>query len=76
MAGLDLATCEAKLSEYLAAETAALSGKRTAITVDGTSRDITQHDLQWIQQGITLWNTRIQRLSRSGLAIREVIPYQ
>lgn len=75
MAGLDLTTCEAKLAEYLAAETAALSGKRTAITVDGTSHDITQHDLEWIQQGITLWDSRVKRLSRSGrMKIMEVIP--
>ena len=62
MAGLDLATCEAKLAAYLAAETAVLAGQE--ITIDGTR--MTRADLVAIQNGITLWNARCQRVSRSG----------
>ena len=62
MAGLDLATCEAKLAEYLAAETAVLAGQ--VVVIDGARLD--RADLAAIQGGITLWNARIQRVSRGG----------
>jgi hypothetical protein len=70
MAGLDLTTCTAKLTEYLAAETAVLAGQR--VVIDGTQLD--RADLAAIQAGVAIWNARVQRFSRSGMAIREIIP--
>lgn len=70
MAGLDLSTAEAKLAEYLAAETAVLAGQD--ITIDGTR--FTHADLAAVQKGIEIWNSRIMRLSRSGVRVREVNP--
>lgn len=71
MAGITLAQAEAKLAEYLAAETAVLSGQD--ITIDGTR--FTRADLAAVQKGIEIWNGRAQRLTRSGgMAVREVIP--
>jgi len=70
MAGLTLAQAEAKLAEYLAAETAVLSGQE--VMIDGDR--LTRADLARIQAGVTLWNKRCQSLSRGGLSVREVIP--
>jgi hypothetical protein len=66
MAGLDLTTCEAKLAEYLAAESAVLAGQRITLTGVNGGRDLTRADLAAIQQGITLWNTRVQQLARTA----------
>lgn len=71
MAGITLAQAEAKLSEYLAAETAVLVGQD--ITIDGTR--FTRADLAAVQKGIEIWEGRVARLSRSaGIRTRQVIP--
>ena len=71
MAGIDLTTANAKLAEYLAAETAVLAGQD--VTIDGTR--FTRADLAAVQKGVELWDRRIQQLSRSGgIRVREVIP--
>lgn len=63
MAGITLAQAQAKLDAYLAAETAVLSGQRYEIE----GRMMQRADLKVIQDGITIWNQRVQRLSaRSG----------
>ena len=71
MAGIDLATAQTKLDAYLAAETAVLAGQD--VIIDGNR--FTRADLAAVQKGIEIWNTRVQRLSRSGgICIREVNP--
>lgn len=70
MAGITLEQAQAKLDAYLTAETAVLAGQD--ITIDGTR--FTRADLAAVQKGIEIWNGRVNRLSRSGLAVREVIP--
>jgi len=60
MAGLDLATCEAKLAEYLAAETAVLAGQDYLI--DGDRHTLA--DLAKIQAGINAWDARVKQYSR------------
>lgn len=70
MAGITLEIAQAKLTEYLTAETAVLAGQD--ITIDGTR--FTRADLAAVQKGIEIWNSRVNRLTRGGLAVREVIP--
>lgn len=75
MAGLTLAQAEAQLAKYLTAEEAVLSGQSYRLDAGGTSRWVTRADLEFIQAGITIWDGRCKRLSRStGIPVREVIP--
>lgn len=62
MAGITLAQAEAKLDEYLAAETKVLKGQ--AVTIDGES--LTRANLDLIQRGIDSWNKRVQNLSAAA----------
>jgi len=59
MPGITLAQAQAKLDEYLAAETAILSGQR--YTIGGRSLDRAQ--IQFVQQGIEIWDARVKKLS-------------
>lgn len=61
MAGITLAQAQAQLDAYLAAETAILSGQSYEIG----GRKLTRANLELVQQGITLWNQRVQSLSAS-----------
>ena len=71
MAGITLAQAEAKLTEYLTAETAILGGQ--AFSRNG--KMLTMADLATVQEGIRTWETRVQRLARSGrMTVMEVIP--
>jgi len=70
MAGITIEQATAKLEQYLAAEEAVLTGQRYRMG----ERELTRADLSAIQEGITLWNGRCQRLNRGGLSVREVIP--
>ena len=70
MAGITLATAQAQLDAYLAAETAILSGQEYAI---GTRR-LKRADLSMVQAGITLWNQRVQDLSARQRRGRYVVP--
>ena len=62
MAGITLAQAEAKLAEYLDAETKVLKGQ--AVTIDGES--LTRANLDLIQRGIDSWNKRVQNLSAAA----------
>lgn len=70
MAGITLADAEAKLTEYLSAETKVLSGQ--SYTING--RSMTRADLAEIQSGIDAWDSRVKRLSRGGLRMTQVTP--
>lgn len=70
MAGITLAIAEARLTEYLTAETKVLAGQK--VVIDGT--EMTRANLDAIQKGIEIWNGRVQRLTRSGIAVKQVIP--
>jgi len=61
MAGLSLATAEAKLQEYLDAETAVLSGQSYTIK----DRSLTRADLKDIREGIVYWNDIVRSLNAS-----------
>lgn len=63
MAGITLTQAQAKLDAYLAAETAVLAGQRYEIE----GRALWRANLKEIQEGINIWNQRVQRLSgRAG----------
>lgn len=71
MAGITLEQAEAKLAEYLTAESKVLLNQEH--TIDGVR--VTRADLAAIQQGIAIWEGRVARLSRTaGIRVREVIP--
>lgn len=73
MTGITLEMAEQKLAEYLRAESRILKGQRAEM--DGTS--LTRADLKTVQEGVALWNSRVQSLSGSATGrIRsvEVIP--
>lgn len=61
MSAFTATICREKLKEYMDAETAVLSGQSYKI---GT-RALTRADLQWIQEGITLWGKRLEALGES-----------
>ena len=60
--GITLAQAQAQLDAYLAAETRVLSGQSYEIA----GRRLNRANLAEIQQGITLWNERVQALTRSS----------
>lgn len=66
MAGIALTTAEAKLTEYLDAETAVLSGQSYSIG----GRSLTRANLREIREGILYWNSMVQRLDRGGIKVR------
>lgn len=71
MAGITLAQAESRLTEYLNAEAAILLGQRVIIN----GKELTRADLDSVQKGVAIWESRISRLSRTGgLRVAEVIP--
>lgn len=63
MAGITLAQAEAKLSEYLAAETAVLGGQSVR---HESGRMLTLADLATIRDGISHWDSQVKLLSASA----------
>ena len=73
MAGITVAQAEAQLALYLAAEQAVLTSQ--AYTIGG--RSLTRANLASIQEGIKIWNDRVQSLSAtatSGGRRRTIVP--
>jgi hypothetical protein len=59
MAGITLAQAQAQLDSYLAAETAVLGKQSYEIA----GRKLTLADLDAIQRGVALWNSRVIALA-------------
>lgn len=70
MAGITLDQAEAKLSEYLTAETAVTSGQAYSIG----DRSLTRANLKDIRDGISFWEAKVQKLSRSGRGVMRIVP--
>ena len=77
MAGITLEQAQAKLDQYLAAETKILLGQETAIDGDR----LTMADLAAVQLGVKIWDARVKELTPAasgsaggGIRIREIIP--
>lgn len=70
MAGITKEQAETRLTLYLAAEASVLAGQE--VMIDGDR--YTRADMAAIQKGIEIWEARVQRLNRTGLMVREVIP--
>lgn len=62
MAGITLAQADAKLQQYLAAETKVLAGQ--SVEIDG--QKLQRADLAMIQQGIDTWDARVKTLSQAA----------
>lgn len=71
MAGITLAQAEAKLSEWMAADTAVSTGNQ-AYTMAG--RSFTRADAREIRENITFWDAQVKRLSRGGIRVFGVTP--
>lgn len=67
---ITLAVAEARLTEYLAAESAALTNQ--SYTIAG--RSLTRADLSEIREGITYWDSMVTRKSRGGIRVRGATP--
>jgi hypothetical protein len=75
MAGIDLATAEAKLTLWLKAEDAVASGQAYQIG----NRMMRRADLSEIRDAITYWDAQVQQLSASsdgqrGIRMRGAVP--
>ena len=62
MAGITLLQAQTQLDAYLAAETAVLTGQSYEIA----GRKLTRADLDSIQKGIELWNSRLVTLNNQA----------
>lgn len=62
MSAYTLATAQAKLQEYLAAETAVLAGQETRVG----DRTLRRADLEAIRDGITYWSRQVDALAAGG----------
>lgn len=72
MAGITLEIAEARLTVYLNAEEKLLTGHAVVKIGD---KELRRSDLDMIQKGIELWQSRVARLSRTGgIRVMEVIP--
>jgi len=70
MAGITLAQAEAKLAEWLAADTAVAAGQ--SYTIGG--RSLSRANAREIRENITYWNDMVQSLDRGGIAIKGGTP--
>ncbi|MDH5541963.1 MAG: DUF6148 family protein [Nitrospinota bacterium] len=66
MAGITLEQAEAKLAEWMAADTAVASGQ--AYSVAG--RSLNRADAAQIRENITYWNAQVNKLSKGSGGIR------
>jgi hypothetical protein len=66
MAGITLAQAEAKLTEWMSADTAVSTGQEYSIA----GRSLTRANAKEIRDNIDYWNTMVQRLSRGGISVR------
>ena len=62
MAGITLAQAQAQLEAYLAAETAVLGNQSYEIA----GRKLTRANLNEIQKGIEIWNSRVVTLTNQA----------
>lgn len=69
MAGIDLTTANTRLQQYLDAEAAILSGQ--AYTING--RRLERANLSEVQEGIRIWNQRVQDLANRASGRRRAV---
>lgn len=62
MPAYSLTTAQAKLQEYLTAETAVLGGQETRVG----DRLLRRADLEAIREGITYWSRQVEALEAGG----------
>jgi hypothetical protein len=70
MPGITIAQAEAKLAEWMEADTAVATGQSYSIG----SRSLTRAHSAEIRANIKYWNDMVQRLSRGGIRVRGVTP--
>jgi hypothetical protein len=70
MAGITLAQAEAKLTEWMAADTAVASSQ--SYTING--RSLSRTNAKEIRENIDYWEAKVKKLSRGGIAIKGITP--
>lgn len=70
MAGITQSQADAKLAEYLAAESAVLAGQSYELN----GRKLTRANLAEIQTGIATWDKRAKSLARGGMRVMGATP--
>ena len=70
MAGITLAQAEAKLATWLAAEDKVAAGQEYSVS----GRSLKRADLGMIRETIEYWDTKVQRLTRGGTRVRQIVP--
>lgn len=70
MAGITLAQAEAKLTEYLDAESAVLAGQ--AYSIAGHS--VTRANLAEIRAGISYWESKVKSTEAGGMKVQGIVP--
>lgn len=71
MAGITLAQAQAKLTEWMAADTAVSLGQ----AYDMAGRSLTRADARTIRENIQFWDEKVRTLTpRSGAAVNIGIP--
>ena len=69
MAGITLEQAQEKLTQYLAAEEAVLLGQQYTIA----GRSLQRADLRSIQEGVKLWNSRVESLAAKASGLSRTI---
>jgi len=70
MAGITLAEAEAKLTEWMAADTTVASGQAYKIA----GRELTRANAREIRENIQYWNNMVKSLDRGGIKITGATP--
>jgi len=71
MAGITLAEAEAKLTTWMEADDKVATGQSYAYP---GGPNLTRADAKLIQDNITFWERKVERLTRGGIRVRGVTP--
>jgi hypothetical protein len=76
MAGISLATAQAQLDLWLAADIAVAAGQAYEVAYDGRSKKLTRVDAAEIRNRIDYWDRKVRQLSgtAAGRRVRYVVP--
>lgn len=66
MAGITLASAQAHLDAWLAADLALATSQSYTITVNGSSRQLTRADAAEVRESVKYWDNWVKRLTVSS----------
>lgn len=71
---MDLAFAESRLAKYYEAEEAILNGQEYSIDTGVSKRTFRYADLGLVQEGIRLWEARVNKARRGGIQMKRAVP--